>query len=119
MIINLTPHALNIRQRDGSFVTVPPSGTVARVAEERYECSDRHDIPGVRISIPTYGKLEGLPERQEGVVYVVSAICLQALPPRRHLDCFSPGPAIRDEAGRIIGCDGLSAHRRLAKGTLY
>lgn len=109
-IINLTPHALTIRQRDGSFVTVPPSGTIARVAEERQTVLSPYGLGDFEVSVAQYGKLEGLPERQEGVFYVVSAICLNALPPRRYLDVFAPGPAIRDEAGRIIGCDGLSAH---------
>jgi hypothetical protein len=32
---------------------------------------------------------------------------LQAVPDRA--DVFAPGPAIRDESGRVVGADGLSA----------
>ena len=35
MFVNLTPHALNVRKADGTFLELPPSGTVARRSVER------------------------------------------------------------------------------------
>ncbi|GIV82571.1 MAG: hypothetical protein KatS3mg051_1925 [Anaerolineae bacterium] len=43
-IINLTPHPLNIERADGEILTVPPSGTVARCAEQREELGRYADL---------------------------------------------------------------------------
>lgn len=55
-----------------------------------------------------YGQVENLPLPKKGTIFIVSALVLQAVPGR--LDVFAPGPALRDEAGKIIGADGLSAN---------
>jgi hypothetical protein len=101
MIINLTPHALHIRQIDGGTTVIPPSGTVARRAVTREELAP---LEGIAVRRSVFGPITGLPEPQENVVYVVSALCAQGL---NRTDVLVPGEAIRDEAGRVIGCDGL------------
>lgn len=118
MPINLTPHALNIRRADGSFLTLSPSGTVARVNEVRQEIRMEdypfgvadawidQDIP-VRTS--AYGPVTGLPDPSETNAYIVSAMVRLAAPDR--LDLLSPGELIRDDAGKPIGCDGLTANQ--------
>lgn len=53
-----------------------------------------------------FGKVENLPEPQEGVVYVVSALVAQAVPDRE--DVFIPDDTVRDEQGRIIGVRALA-----------
>ena len=85
--INKTPHALNIYDLEGTdvLVTVPSSGMVRDPS-----------------------KLEGLPEEQEGTVIVVSDITYQAAKPLGRKDLVKAGPAVRDDAGRIIGCRGLA-----------
>lgn len=103
-IINLTPHALNLRAADGSIQVIPPSGQVARVAETRVALPP---VAGLSVSRATYGAVEGLPDPTEGKIFVVSGMVLAAVPHRA--DVFAPGPAIRDSEGKIIGADGLSA----------
>jgi hypothetical protein len=107
-IVNLTPHALNIYDSAGDLVEiVEPSGVVARASTYR-------SLEGKRGAIELYctsyanPAVVGTPE--PGEAYVVSSIYLQCL--RAHggddTGIYVPGEAVRDEAGRVIGCVGLS-----------
>lgn len=103
--INLTPHAVSIRNEVGEEVlALPPSGQVARVAEQRESLGL---LAGIEITRASYGAVEGLPEPRLGVAYIVSGMVLAACQDRP--DVFSPGPAVRDAEGRIVGARGLSA----------
>lgn len=102
-IINLTPHAINIYNADRNLVaTVEPSGTVARVEANRQLVATVEGVPFYRT---TYGALSGLPEPQDGVIYVVSGMARSAVPGRS--DLWQPGELLRNEAGQPIGCIGL------------
>ena len=101
--INLTPHAITIVNADGSTLReIPPSGTVARVAATTVTVGE---LDGIPITATDYGQVEGLPEWQVGVYYVVSAlVAKRALRP----DLFIPNESVRDENGRIVGCRSLA-----------
>lgn len=95
-LINLTPHPVVLRTESGD-VTVPLSGTVARVTS----------TPGVPMdmglgvpvfSAPVWGEVEGLPAPEEGKVFIVSAL-VAARCGDRH-DVVSPGTGPNDEAVR-------------------
>lgn len=103
-IINLTPHALNIQREDGTMLEVPASGQIARLAESREVLPS---IGGLAVSRPQYGEITDLPEAEEGKIFVVSAMVLAQV--KNRPDVFAPGEALRNEAGQIIGCKGLSA----------
>lgn len=103
-IVNLTPHALNLRNAEGEMVEIPPSGTVARVSETT---ASLPVVAGFNVVTKTYGDVENLPDSAPDTIYVVSALVLQRVTGRD--DVYAPGTAIRDEAGKIIGADGLSA----------
>jgi hypothetical protein len=105
-IINLTPHEIKIRRSDGVYLIVKPEDTPARCTETRKFITY---IEGIPVTRAEYGDAEGLPDWQKDTIYIVSALVLNAVTDR--LDVFAPGTAIRDEAGRIIACDGLSAGR--------
>ena len=102
MFTNLTPHTLNVRKADGTFLELPPSGTVARRSVERVVVGE---VDGITVYATKFGHLEGLPEPDEDAIYIVSALAAQACAGRT--DVLVPGEAIRDEAGRVIGCNGL------------
>ena len=104
MIVNLTPHRLNIQDLTGDFVVIPPSGTIARVKVSLEETAVLD--PGVQIYSATYGEVENLPEPKPGVSYVVSGLVAAAAP---RPDVFSPGDLIRDDEGKPVGCRGLKA----------
>lgn len=103
MLINLTPHKLNIRTSDNNFMELASSGVV-RVKSERQFLGTHEG--GVKMYTTSFGEVEGLPEPVHGVIFVVSLLVKQACPKRK--DLASPGTLIRDEEGRPIGCDGLN-----------
>ena len=107
-IMNLTPHAVDIYGDEGLIVTVQPSGTVARVAEKRESCPPvAIGLTVIDVSRATYGAVTGLPASDGETIYIVSALVLAQCAGRQ--DVYAPGPAIRDDAGRQMGCHGLSA----------
>lgn len=106
-VVNLTPHVLNIHTEDGSVLVVPPDGRLARagVKTER--------LPPIQVgqytmsaARKTLGEVQGLPEPERDVIYIVSYQAAQAVPDRE--DVFFPGEAVRDAAGNVVGCVGLS-----------
>ena len=101
MIINLTPHALNIITGTGT-VTVPPSGAVARCATVSAPAGEHEGIPLART---TYGEVQGLPAPVAGTLFVVSALVRAAVPGRA--DVASPGDLVRGADGQPVGCKGL------------
>jgi len=105
-IINLTPHSLLLHGEGGS-ITIPASGQVARLAVTRENLAPL-SIGGVVLPVarPTMGQVTGLPDKEEGVVFVVSALVADAA---KRPDVMAPGELVRDAAGVIIGARGLNA----------
>lgn len=105
-LINLTPHKITF-MIDGNgiypkdVIEIPSSGAV-RISEVAVPIGEINGIPAVR---KTFGKAEGLPEEQEGTIYIVSAIVRAAYPERK--DLASPGDLIRDADGNVVGCKNL------------
>ena len=102
-ITNLTPHAVDVVQSDGSVKTYPSSGQVARLDVSRKFV---RYLDGAEVNRPTLGCVTGLPETQPSVVLIVSALVAQACPDRS--DLVSPGELVRDVCGKIIGCKGFA-----------
>lgn len=103
-LVNLTPHALVFYNTEGTEVilTVPASGTQARVAVSQETVGELEGIPVVR---SVFGAVTGLPEPVEGTTYVVSLMVLQALAGARK-DLVGPdtgSTAVRDAGGKILG----------------
>ena len=98
--INLTAHTIN---EIITGLAIPPSGRVARVKASTIK-SDEH--AGVPIYSSTFGAVEGLPEPQPNIIYIVSALALNAVPTNR-TDVVSPGSIQRNEHNQPIGCCGF------------
>ena len=106
---NLTPHALYVKAQDGTYITIPPSGEIARVVYDRFP-PEQVRIGGHEVAVVVAGaprEIIGLREPGEGVVLIVAKAVSDAAPPSRG-DLMSPGKLIRDEDGTVIGCDGLT-----------
>ena len=108
-MINLTPHPINIRPRDGVEIIVPPSGQVARVAVSHAPCGEMmingHAVPLV---VTTYGEPTGLPP--EGTPCLVSSLVAAAVPSRRGVYAPDSGATcIRDGEGYILAVTRLVA----------
>lgn len=92
--INLTPHAITL-----DVLGTLPSEGIARVTEK---------LEGNGMfKIRTYGKIEGLPEQQKDVIYIVSTIVMSQAVKQGRTDVYSPCEFVRDEQGRIVGCKSL------------
>lgn len=103
-IINLTPHAITFMDGNNSVIaTVEPSGTIARASQTRETVGN---INGIAVNQCSYGEVTGLPDPQDGTIYLVSALTAQACRDRN--DVFITDDAVRDDAGRIIGCRAIA-----------
>ena len=116
--VNLTPHAITVRQQDGTDITFPPAGMVARLENTGAEIP-MGNIEGVPIlSRTNFGEVVGLPQYEtEGVNYIVSSLVAAHIVRQ---DVFSPatGPndgAIRDDKGHIIAVVALKATQNSLK----
>ena len=108
-IINLTPHDFSLCNEAGEVVRViPPTKPAARVSSASQAIGS---IDGIPVTKTTFGHVEGLPDPQEGVCYIVSLLVQQRVPHRSDVYRPDTGPAsvVRDAAGQIIGVKALAA----------
>lgn len=102
-IVNLTPHTINVVDDENHVILTLPSEGVAR-SESSRELAHMLSIGDASIPVnrTTFGEVQNLPEPQEGVYYVVSAITAKAASGRN--DLLLTDDTVRDADGRIIGC---------------
>lgn len=99
MIVNLTPHTINEVTTGAS---IPPSGRVVRVKATTTKVGSHCGYP---IFKSTFSEVEGLPEEEEGTMFIVSTLVMNACPARA--DLLSPGNLVRNEHGQPVGCVGF------------
>ncbi len=108
-ILNMTPHTVSIySSREAIEPTlVIPSCTQQGVPVPRCSQQDTQVdvINGVPIFQTTFGEVTDLPEEREDTILIVSRIVFNAA---NRQDLVTPGPAIRNSEGVIIGSLGLS-----------
>lgn len=76
-IINLNKHGIIFANNEGdesTHVVFPPSGMVASVSTREVVAEDANGLPCVRVE---YGDIQGIPEPQEGVFYIVNMLILE------------------------------------------
>ena len=97
--VNATPHAIQLNNGE----VFEPSGILPRVSQEISEFDENG------IAVQSFGKVEGLPEPETGVVYIVSAMVLTAASDRN--DLVAPATNHKDtkrnEKGHIISVPGF------------
>lgn len=103
-IVNLTPHAVTFYAQDGKTIinTIPSSG-IARTVQTRKPINN---INGIPVSKTGYGAVEGLPDKQDNTIYIVSVLTAQAAKGRD--DLYIVDDLVRDDAGCILGCKALA-----------
>lgn len=116
--VNLTPHPITIQSNNNSL-TIPPSGTVARVSSTSTQIATVTGIPYMDIPVfaDTFGSVIDLPDYQPDTIYIVSGMVLNALtalPNKNHYAGWIVSPAtgpnddvIRDDQGRITAVTRL------------
>jgi hypothetical protein len=106
MLVNLTPHALTLRNPTGEDTVVQPSGTVARVSVAPGQPETVPGLPVPVVSADRVNGVEGLPDPQEGVLLVVSGFVGAAVKGTRP-DVLVPGTGpkdgvVRNEKGHVV-----------------
>ena len=106
MFINLTPHEI---YETATGLRIPSTG-IARV---RWCSKDVAVVDGVQLFRSDYeGSIQGLPEPVDGVIYIVSALALNAVPAERN-DVVAPGDVVRDGSSKVIGCKGFRCRNEM------
>lgn len=102
MIKNYMPHTLNIVDPSGKEIAIESSGA-ARCAVKNVVVGE---VDGVPVVSAEYGEITGLPEPQDGVVYIVSMLVAQRA---GRADVLSPdsGPSAIRENGQVVAVRNL------------
>jgi len=97
-IINCTPHVILI-SLNGEVTTFAPSGIIPRVGVVEAEAMPLGGFPCVKTSM---GEVSGLPEKEEGIFFIVSGMVFGA---SDRFDLIAPDTGktcIRNEKGHIV-----------------
>jgi hypothetical protein len=108
-VINLTPHNFTLCSDAGEVIRViPPTTPAARVSSASQVIGS---IDGIPVTKTAFGAVEGLPDPQEGVCYIVSLLVQQRVSHRSDVYRPDTGPSsvVRDAAGIIVGVKALAA----------
>jgi len=117
-ILNATPHKITLVSKQGVeqdskkqllaetveiIRSIPLGGILPRVSIANSPAGEIDSIP---VESVTYGQIEGLPDYQEGVYYIVSGLVAAAAAKIGRTDCLAPGALVRDKnnPGLILGC---------------
>jgi hypothetical protein len=113
--INLTPHVVRLFEENtpstiyGDVDTHPKLiCRLVSVGQARVPFDDNEvdRIGPVPVMEPVFGSPSGLPDPQEGVVYITSLLVAQNTPGRT--DVLAPVRLVRDEDNRVVGCRALT-----------
>lgn len=116
--VNYTPHDVNLILSEDVTLTIPKSGEVVRVTDERIVVDtvnvDGHPVEIRRVSygeaylINRDGDRRPLPDKQEGTVMLVSALAGTGLLAVGRNDFLIVDGLVRDENGRPLGATGFA-----------
>lgn len=100
-LVNLTPYQIRI-PLGGGVLIFEESGQCARISTT---IEEGPPIMGVPTSLVRHGEITGLPDREDGVGYIVSQmIALQA----GRDDLYYPTELMRDKTGRVTAAAKLA-----------
>lgn len=109
-IVNLTTHIITLLDSNDQSILLIASSGVARVSAQTtvigYYFLKATKIPRTHT---VYGQIEGLPDPEHGIIYIVSGMVKSALAAQGIVrnDVVVPGNQVRDEQGQVIGCRSL------------
>lgn len=121
-IINATPHDIVVISRD-NVVQDPKTKQFTAIPAEiksiaKYEKSDilprvsmtdeliKVTLEGAPIHTVKYGEIDGLPDEQPGIYYIVSGLVASAGVKLGRKDLMAPGDLVRDveNSSTVLGC---------------
>lgn len=110
-IVNLTPHAITVLKNGEEIAVYDASGCIARCESDTVTVGE---IAGIPLTETRFGKLylidrdrvkHELPEQQDGTFYIVSALVARVA---QREDFIIVDDTVRDDKGRIIGCQSFA-----------
>ena len=110
-IVNLTPHAITVLKNGEEIAVYEASGSIARCESKTFAV---REIAGIPLTETRFGKLylidrdkvrHELPAPQDGTFYIVSALVARAA---QREDFIIVNDTVRDDNGRIIGCQSFA-----------
>lgn len=101
MLVNLTPHPINLPNN----FTLPKCANPPRLTERIDQYGIIDNVPVVRKSFDTSGCY--MPKQIENIYYIVPLVIAQAFKGIRD-DLLVTDDPVRDDQGRIIGCRRLA-----------
>ena len=121
MIINLTPHPINICDGEGNIIkTIPVSGWEFRLATSTISAGQKGfspEIEGIPLTVTEFGEPELVqsknntgqekPVLESGNLYVVSQLIKNLPEMVNNLSYAVPAQVVRDAQGTIVGCKSL------------
>ena len=111
MLINLTPHNIDIYSKAG-VVSIPPFGHPAGPLRGGHRLVDLEGVDGIPCGVKQWKPLEGwIPPEKPGVYYILSYITADHPDLRLRKDIVypdcSPYNSTREEDGRVTGTSRL------------
>ena len=110
-IVNLTPHAITVLKHGEEIAVYEASGSIARC---EWKTVAVREIAGIPLTETRFGKLylidrdrvkHELPEQQDGTFYIVSALVARVA---QREDFIIVDDTVRDDKGRIVGCQSFA-----------
>ncbi len=102
-LVNLTPHSITFFAENGdAIMELPGCPNPPRVSTIR---ENYGQVKGIPVNKVTLGQIQGLPDPQPNTGYIVSRIIAEAV---CRSDLYIPDMTVRDDQGRIIGCQALA-----------
>jgi len=113
---NLTPHVLTLHPPEGTgsadtIVVLAPYVVAPRLVATREHLGE---LCGLSVVRTTLGAPKGLPDPEDGIILIVSALVAEHPSVADRTDLAYPGEAVRDQ-GRVVGARGLCAGPGLAR----
>lgn len=87
-VVNLMKHECKVQGSDGEIKVFPPCGIIATASEEFEGAGDVLGFPVVK-RVRT-GLVDGLPDPEQGTIYLVAGLVLDALEGSGRTDVFAP-----------------------------
>lgn len=115
--LNLTPHDVNVLDENNevivTFVSIAHPEFPVRLPVNTedlgyFDVGPARVFEGetqVNLVRNTYGQIENLPEPRPNTLFIVSSV-VHAHSERA--DLVVPSPLVRDDTGRVIGCEGFA-----------
>lgn len=115
-LVNLTPHSIILLDNEYNMIeTIESAGLPPVRATEKKE--KVWELAGVPVFKTTFEDVVGLPESEEGTIFIVSRIIVDACPERQ--DLVTTSTIVRKDAdgnlsnhpfakGDIVGCQAFS-----------